>query len=57
MKCFVCSENRDAIRYRKIGFYQHPGLPICGTCDVLSDDELTKKMARKEEKEKNESKK
>ena len=50
MYCFACSEKRTAIRFRKIGYNQNPGLPICHECDALSDNELSKKLAKYERK-------
>lgn len=48
MFCFVCPGKRVATHYRKVGYYRKPGLPICDDCETLTDDEITKKMAKKE---------
>ena len=46
--CFVC-ETRRAKRFRAVGFYQKPGLPVCGSCDELDDNKLLAKKRRREE--------
>lgn len=53
MKCFVCqpSNRKDAIRFRKVGYYQIPGLPICGRCDAQDDDEVLNQHQKQLEKE------
>lgn len=47
MKCLCCSQ-RNMKRWRKVGFYQKPGLPVCNTCDALPDDKLLAKKTRRE---------